>query len=112
MPRYRCMSSTPVPDAQRVAVTNGLAAIESQRFGTNADDLLVEFAEVAEGQWFTAAGPSNATVLSGTVPDGTTQDQRAEVMDDIGRMAAKALNKDFNDIMVVASDGRREPKGT
>lgn len=108
MPRYRCLSSTPVSDQQREALTSGLTTIEADRFDTKEQDLLVEFIEVAEGQWFTAATPSQATVLSGTVPDGTTQDQRAQLMDAIGRMAATALDKDFNDIMVVASDGRRQ----
>jgi phenylpyruvate tautomerase PptA (4-oxalocrotonate tautomerase family) len=108
MPRYQCLSSTPIDTAARGAIVDGLTGIEAAQFGTKSDALRVDFVEVKEGQWFTAAESSKATVLSGTVPDGTSQEVRAVVMDEIGRMAAVALDKDFNDIMVVASDGRRD----
>ena len=108
MPRYQCLSSTPVDAAAQGALIEGLSSIEKARFGTNHDALRVDFVEVEQGNWFTAAEVSKATVLSGTVPDGTSQETRAAVMDEIGRMAAVVLDKDFNDIMVVASDGRRD----
>ncbi len=108
MPRYQCLSSTPVDPVARGAIVEGLTGIEAARFGTSGETLRVDFVEVEEGRWFTAAVASKATVLSGTVPDGTSQEERAAVMDEIGRMAALALGKDFDDIMVVASDGRRD----
>ena len=101
------MLSSPTTDAARDAMIDGLANIEAARFGTEPAELLVEFTEIDEGRWFTAAEQSSATVVTGTVPSGTTQAERAELMDEIGRAAASALDQDFNDIMVVASDGRR-----
>ena len=107
MPRYRCSLSGSIDELARARVETGLAQIEADHFGSDPVDVLVEFTEVQAGRWFTAAQPSQAAVVTGTVPEGTTQEARERLLFDIGRMVSEAIGRDFDDVMVVASDGRR-----
>ncbi|MCP5027716.1 MAG: hypothetical protein GY929_15685 [Actinomycetia bacterium] len=107
MPRYRCSVSGTLDDSARSRVENGLARIEAEYFDTDPADLLVEYTEVDPDRWFTAAQPSRAAVVTGTVPVGTTQEVRERLLFSVGRMISEAIDRDFDDVMVVASTGRR-----
>jgi phenylpyruvate tautomerase PptA (4-oxalocrotonate tautomerase family) len=66
----------------------------------------VEFTEVRPGLWFTAGEPSTASMVLGSVPSGTPQALRVEVMDAVARMFSEATGSDYEHVMVVAADAR------
>jgi hypothetical protein len=57
-----------------------LRRINAQRFGISADQLTVEFTEVEKGMGFTGGKPSQASMVLGSVPLGTSQTQRVDLM--------------------------------
>ncbi len=85
-------------------MTEGLAGVETNRFGVAPDDVTVTFVEVAEGTWFTGGKPSKASMVQGTVPAGTSQDVRAAHMADLCQAFSLATGSPYDDVMVVAAD--------
>ncbi|MGH1492554.1 MAG: tautomerase family protein [Acidimicrobiales bacterium] len=94
-----------IDDGARARVIEGLVGLETDRFGVAADDVTVTFVEVTEGTWFTGGKPSNASMVQGTVPAGTTQDVRAAHMADVCQVFSSATGSPYDDVMVVAADG-------
>lgn len=104
MSRYRCLVNGTIEAAARERVVEGLTAVEAERFGVAADEVTVDFVEVAAGTWFTGGRPSAASMVQGTVPPGTTQDVRAAHMADVCRVFSEATASPYDDVMVVAAD--------
>lgn len=104
MSRYRCVVHGPIDAATRARVRAGLTELDVQRFGTAADDVSVTFVEVAEGLWFTAAEPSRASFVQGTVPPGTSQAVRAAHMARVCETFSSATGSSYDDVVVVAAD--------
>ena len=105
MSSYRCVVHGTIDDDARARVVQGLIGVETDRFGVAADDVTVTFVEVAKGTWFTGGKPSNASMVQGTVPAGTTQDVRAAHMADVCEVFSLATGSASDDVMVVAADG-------
>ena len=101
---YKCLVNGSINAGARDAVTSGLTRVNRDRFGIEPSDVTVEFIEVADGLWFTAGEPSRASMVLGTVPEGTSQDVRIAVMDDIAHLFSDATGADYYDVMVVAAD--------
>ncbi|MGD9749879.1 MAG: hypothetical protein AB7W59_02675 [Acidimicrobiia bacterium] len=99
---YKCLVNGSIGEEARRAVTDGLRTLMADRFGL--EDLTVEFIEIPEGRWFTAGEPSRASMVLGTVPAGTAQDERVAVMDAVARLFADATGTDYHDVMVAAPD--------
>lgn len=104
MSSYRCVVHGRIDDEARALVRASLTELEEKRFGTAADDVSVTFVEVAEGTWFTAAKPSKASFVQGTVPPGTTQEVRAAHMADVCEAFSSATGSSYDDVVVVAAD--------
>ena len=69
-----------------------------------ARTLAVEFTEVDPGLWFTAGEPSQASMVLGSVPAGTSQPARIALMDAVARMFSEVTGAPYHDVMVVAAD--------
>lgn len=99
---YKCLVNGVIGDDARQRVVDGLGRLSAERFGTS--DVAVEFVEIPAGRWYTAGEPSKASMVLGTVPAGTPQAVRVEVMDAIARLFSEATDTDYHDVMVVAAD--------
>lgn len=99
---YKCLVNGSIDDGTRRVVTDGLRGLMADRFGLA--DVAVEFIEIPEGRWFTAGEPSRASMVLGSVPAGTPQDVRVDVMDAVARLFAEATGTDYHDVMVSAPD--------
>lgn len=106
MIRIKCLVNGAIAPDSRARVVQGLADIYSARFGLPASELEVEFNEVDAGMWFTAGKPSRASMVLGSVPAGTTQALRVQLMDDMARMFSEVTGAPYHDVMVVAADPR------
>ena len=106
MIKFKCLVNGAIAPAVRAQVTRGLGDIYSQHFGLAPDALQVEFTEVQPGLWFTAGKPSDASMVLGSVPPGTSQATRVEVMDAVARMFSEATGSPYEHVMVVAADAR------
>lgn len=99
---YKCLVNGTIDADARTAVAEGLARLNAERFGIG--DVEVQFIEIPVGRWFTAGRPSQASMVLGSVPAGTTQEERVEVMDAIARLFSAATGTAYHDVMVVAAD--------
>ena len=106
MPIYKCLVNGAIDEPTRASVTGGIAEVEARYFAERDDDLQVSFIEVESGRWYTAGQVSSASMVLGTVPPGTSQAVRAEVMDAIATSFCAATGADFHDVMIVAADER------
>jgi phenylpyruvate tautomerase PptA (4-oxalocrotonate tautomerase family) len=106
VPIYKCLVNGAIDEPTRASVTTGIAELEKRYFADRADDLRVSFIEVESGHWYTAGQVSSASMVLGTVPPGTPQEVRAEVMDAIATTFCAATGADFHDVMIVAADER------
>ena len=106
MATYKCLLSHPLGDGDRQRLVEGLAAITIDRFGSAGGPVEVEFTEVEAGRWFTAAEPSSATMVLGSVPPGTSQEDREAHMDTVASFVAHTMDEPLDHIMVVAADAR------
>lgn len=104
MSSYRCVVHGHLDEAARARVRAGLTELEEKRFGTAAGDVAVTFVEVTEGTWFTAAKPSRASFVQGTVPPGTSQAVRAAHMAEVCETFSSATGSSYDDVVVVAAD--------
>lgn len=101
---YKCLVNGSIAQPVRERVVQGLQRINAERFGIPADRLKVEFTEVEKGMWFTGGKPSQASMVLGSVPAGTSQAQRVELMAEVCRMFSDATGAPYDDVMVVAAD--------
>lgn len=105
--KIKCLVNGEISPAVRERVRRGLAGIHLQHFGVPADGVQVEFTEVARGMWFTGGKPSGASMVLGSVPAGTPQPLRVQVMDEVARLFSEATGTPYDDVMVVAADARQ-----
>jgi len=103
---YKCLVNGAIPESAREQVRQGLARIHGQMFGLAPDAIAVEFTEVTAGLWFTGGKPSQASMVLGSVPAGTSQQTRVELMAAVCEMFSEATGAPYNDVMVVAADPR------
>lgn len=106
MIKFKCLVNGKLAPDVRERVASGLRRLYAQRFALSADALRVEFIEVAPGLWFTAGRPSDASMLLGSVPPGTSQAQRVALMDELARMFSAETGAVYEHVMVVAADAR------
>jgi phenylpyruvate tautomerase PptA (4-oxalocrotonate tautomerase family) len=106
MIKFKCLVNGTIGPDVRARVVSELHRIYAQRFELPEDALRVEFIEVAPGLWFTAGRPSDASMLLGSVPPGTTQAQRVALMDELARMFSAETGAVYEHVMVVAADAR------
>lgn len=105
MATYKCLLNGDLDADTRRAVVDGFAEIERAHFGPEtATD--VEFTVVEPGRWYTGGRPSQASMVLGTVPAGTTQDVREEVMNELATCFSTVTDTAYDDVMVVAADPR------
>jgi hypothetical protein len=103
---FKCLVNGSIDSAARERVRLGLERIYFERFALSSKDLRVEFTEVKPGLWFTGGRPSEASMVLGSVPSGTTQAVRVEVMASVCRMFSDETGARYDDVMVVAADSR------
>ena len=106
MARYKCLVNGAIDDVARRRATDALGLVAADHLGLDPSAVTVEFIVVPEGRWYTAGEPSRASMVLGTVPPGTTQETRVRVLEAMARSFAEATGAEFDDVMVVAADGR------
>lgn len=104
---YKCLVNGAISPPVREQVVRGLRQINAERFGIAPDQLKVEFTEVEKGMWFTGGTLSQASMVLGSVPPGTSQAQRVDLMAEVCRMFSEVAGAPYNDVMVVAADPPR-----
>jgi phenylpyruvate tautomerase PptA (4-oxalocrotonate tautomerase family) len=103
---FKCLVNGSIDSATRERVRLGLERIYAERFALSANNLRVEFTEVKPGLWFTGGRPSQASMVLGSVPPGTAQAVRVELMESVCRMFSDETGAPYHDVMVVAADTR------
>ena len=106
MIRFKCLVNGAIDAPTRDRVAQGVRAIYGRHFGLPPAQLQVDFIEVAAGMWFTAGRPSQASMVLGSVPAGTSQQTRVDLMAAVCEMFSEATGAPYNDVMVVAADPR------
>lgn len=101
---YKCLVNGSIAPAARAAVEEGLRRINAERLGAAGQSLRIEFTEIAAGLWYTAGEPSRASMVLGSVPPGTPQSVRVELMDEVARMFSAVTGAPYEQVMVVAAD--------
>ena len=101
---YKCLVNGRIAEPARQQVREGLQRINASHFGLAPESLAVEFTEVDPGLWFTAGEPSQASMVLGSVPAGTSQPARIALMDAVARMFSEVTGAPYHDVMVVAAD--------
>jgi phenylpyruvate tautomerase PptA (4-oxalocrotonate tautomerase family) len=101
---YKCLVNGAIDAATRERVVAGLARIYAARFNVPATQMRVDFTEVTPGLWFTGGQPSRASMVLGSVPAGTSQAVRVQVMEEVCRMFSDVTGAPYHDVMVVAAD--------
>lgn len=107
MAKYKCLLNGPVDETARLQVTKELERVTAAHLGRGIEEVTVEFVQVEPGSWFTAGEPSTASMVLGSVPLGTTQQVRTELMSEIADMFSAATGSDHMDVMVVAADSKK-----
>ncbi len=102
---FKCLVNGLIDASARARVEHEIVAVYA-RYIPQARMGRVEFIEVARGMWFTAGRPSQASMLLGSVPQGTPQDTRVALMDDLARRFSDITGAPYHDVMVVAADLR------
>jgi len=101
---FKCLVNGTIDDATRRRVHDALAGLTEARFGIPAASVSVSFTEIPTGHWFTAGEPSAASMVLGTVPAGTSQEVREDMMADICAAFSEITGAEHYRIMVVAAD--------
>jgi phenylpyruvate tautomerase PptA (4-oxalocrotonate tautomerase family) len=101
---YKCLVNGAIDAATRESVVAGLERIYAARFNVSATQMRVDFTEVTPGLWFTGGQPSRASMVLGSVPAGTSQAVRVQVMEEVCRMFSDVTGAPYHDVMVVAAD--------
>ncbi len=104
MATFKCLVNGTIDDATRHRVREALAGLTEARFGTPAASVAVSFTEIPPGNWYTAGEPSAASMVLGTVPPGTSQEVREEVMAAICAAFSTITGADHDRVMIVAAD--------
>lgn len=104
MATFKCLVNGTIDDATRHRVREALAGLTEARFGTPAASVAVSFTEIPQGNWYTAGEPSAASMVLGTVPKGTSQEVREDVMAAICAAFSEITGADHDRVMVVAAD--------
>ncbi len=104
MASYKCLLNGELDAATRGRVVAALGAVAAEHLGADADSVSVEFTVVPEGRWYTAGQRSNASMVLGSVPPGTSQEDRVRVLEAMARSFAEVTGADLDDVMVVAAD--------
>ena len=103
---YKCLVNGTISARAREQVGQGLARINAEMFGLAPDAIAIEFTEVRPGLWFTGGKPSQASMVLGSVPAGTSQATRVALMAAVCQMFSDATGAPYDDVMVVAADPR------
>ena len=101
---YKCLVNGTIDAPTRAQVVAGLTRINAEHFGLSPAGLAVEFTEVVPGMWFTGGQPSRGSMVLGSVPLGTSQSARVDLMAAVCRMFSDVTGASYDDVMVVAAD--------
>jgi phenylpyruvate tautomerase PptA (4-oxalocrotonate tautomerase family) len=101
---YKCLVNGAIDAATRESVVAGLERIYAVRFNVPATQMRIDFTEVTHGLWFTGGQPSRASMVLGSVPAGTSQAVRVQVMEEVCKMFSDVTGAPYHDVMVVAAD--------
>jgi hypothetical protein len=102
---FKCLVNGPIASPLRADVARAVAQVYAEHL-PQVSLAPVEFIEVARGMWFTAGRVSQASMLLGSVPQGTAQATRVALMDALARRFSEITGAPYHDVMVVAADPR------
>lgn len=102
---FKCLVNGPIDTPLRVEVERAVQQVYAGHL-PQVSLAPVEFIEVARGMWFTAGRVSQASMLLGSVPQGTPQAKRVALMDELAHRFSQITGAPYHDVMVVAADSR------
>lgn len=85
-------------------VTRQLRRIYADLFDVAEDQVAVDITEIPRGRFFTAAKPSNSSLVGVGVPAGTSNADRTHLMSEITAMWCQVTGCTPDEIVVSASD--------
>jgi phenylpyruvate tautomerase PptA (4-oxalocrotonate tautomerase family) len=95
-----------VSEALRPELAAGLVRSYAALFRTPAAELGVDFTELPRGRFFSAGELSRTSIIAGTVPAGTKDDQRHRLLAEITALWCETTGCSPHEVVVTAADAR------
>ncbi len=95
-----------VPEALRPQLATEIGRIYASLFETPAAEMGVDFTELPRGRFFTAAKLSTSSIIAGTVPAGTPNEQRHRLLAEITALWCETTGCTPHEVVVTAADAR------
>jgi phenylpyruvate tautomerase PptA (4-oxalocrotonate tautomerase family) len=95
-----------VPETLRPQLAAGIGRVYARLFQTPAAEIGVDFTELARGRFFTAGKPSTSSIIAGTVPAGTPDERRHQLLAEITAHWCETTGCTPHEVVVTAADAR------
>jgi len=95
-----------VPERLRPELAAGVGDSYTRLFGVPAAEIGVDFTELPRGRFFTAGRPSTSSIIAGTVPAGTPDEQRHRLLAEITALWCEVTGCTPHEVVVTAADAR------
>jgi hypothetical protein len=95
-----------VPERLRPELAAGLCGIYARLFGVPAAELGVDFSELPRGRFFTAGKLSTSSIIAGTVPAGTPDAKRHQLLAELTALWCEITGATPHEVVVTAADAR------
>lgn len=102
---FKCLVNGRIATPMRAEVERAITQVYAEHL-PQVQLAALEFIEVARGMWYTAGQVSQASMLLGSVPQGTPQATRVVLMDALAQRFSLITGAPYHDVMVVAADSR------
>jgi len=93
-----------VSEAARPTLAGGIRRAYAALFEVPAEAVIVDFSEFSRGRFFTAGRPSTSSIVAGTVPSGTSTEQRHRLLSEITALWCETTGCTPHEIVVSAGD--------
>ena len=95
-----------IPEALQPELVAGLGRIYAGLFEVPAAEVGADFTVMPRGRFFTAGVPSTCSIIAGTVPAGTPNEQRHRLLAEITSFWCETTRCTPHEIVVTAADAR------
>ena len=101
---FRCLTTADVDGPSLHRLQRDISAAGRMYPGRIWNDVVVRVTTVEPGRWFTAGRRSDGTLISGSVPAGLSDDERAELMLELSRITSANLDQPVSHVTVAIVD--------
>ena len=89
----------------------GIRRIYAGIFAATPEEVAVDVNEIPAGRFFTAAKPSRSSIVAGSVPAGTSREDRTRFLSEVTEFWCRVTGCTSHEIVVSASDAAPLPGG-